>query len=67
MKRLKNFYVVSYRFDGKGRGFAIATDSDWLAYFIAKRLLLGFADVLSDWQLENRYPRYFHQLISKTA
>ena len=66
MKRLKNYYVCSYNFNGLGKGFALAVDDEWLAYFIASRLLLGFADVLTDFQLEYRYPNYYHELVSQT-
>lgn len=65
--KIHDYYVCSYRFNGLGKGFAIGLDDEWLAYFIAGRLLLGFADVLTEWQLENRYPTYFHNLVSKTA
>lgn len=64
--KIKNYYVVSLRFDGLGKGFAIGIDEEWLAYFIATRCLLGLADVLTDYQLEVKYPFYYHKLCSKT-
>lgn len=66
MIHLKNFYVVSLRFNGSGKGFAIGVDSEYLAYFLARRVFFGLADVLTDWQLENRYPSYYHSLVSRT-
>ena len=66
MKKLKNYYVLSYNFNGANKGFAIGFDSEYIAFFVAKRLMCGLADVVSDWQLEDRYPSYFHNLISKT-
>lgn len=67
MKHIKNYYIVSLRFNGFGKGFAIGVDEEWLAYFIASRCLLGLADVLTDWQLEIKFPHYYHKLVSKTA
>lgn len=68
MKRhhLKDYYVLSLRFDGNGKGFAIGFDSEYSAYLFARLLMIGFADVVTDYQLEQRYPSYFHQLISNT-
>lgn len=66
MLKIKDFYVCSFNFNGHGRGFAWGFNDEWLAYFVARRVLFGFADVLTDWQLECRYPSYFHNLISKT-
>ena len=66
-KRIHNFYVISPRFDGHGRGFAWGFDDEFLAYFVATRLLLGFANVLDDYQIERYYPEYYQHIISKTA
>lgn len=66
MKGIKNYYVISLRFDGYGRGFAWGFDDEYKAYFVANRLLLGFANVISDYQLESWYPQYYHHLVSKT-
>lgn len=66
-KRIYNYYVLSLRFNGEGRGFAIGFDSEYLANFVAYRLMLGFARVVNDYQLECWYPSYYHHLISQTA
>ena len=57
-KRQKNYYVISYRFNGRGRGFAIGFDSRFAAYAFATWFLFGFAEVLEWWQFENRFPDY---------
>lgn len=66
MKRIRNFYVVSLRFNGRGRGFAWGFDDEYIAYFVASRILLGFANVLDDYQLERFYPEYYQHIISQT-
>lgn len=63
---LKNYYVISLRFNGRGKGFAVGFDTKKAAYYFATFILFGFGDVLEDWQLETRFPRYFHDKISKT-
>lgn len=63
---LKNYYAVSLRFNGHGKGFAVGFDTKKAAYYFVTFILLGFGDVLEDWQLENRFPKYFHDKISKT-
>lgn len=67
MAHLKNYYVVSLRFNGLGKGFAIGVDDEWTAIFLARVCFLGLADVLTEYQLELKYPTYFHQIVSKTA
>lgn len=67
MKRIYDFYVVSLRFDGHGHGFAWGFDDEYKAYFVASRLLLGLANVISDYQMESWYPEYYHHLVSQTA
>lgn len=66
MKRIHDFYVVSLRFNGRGRGFCWGFDDEYTANYIASRLLLGFANVITDYQLESWYPQYYHHLVSKT-
>lgn len=66
MKRIHDYYVLGLRFNGEGRGFAIGFDSEYMAYFVANRLLFGLAKVVNDYQLECWYPEYYHCLISKT-
>ena len=53
-----NYYVTSYRFNGRGRGFAIGFDSERAAWIFAMWFLFGFAEVLPWWEFENRYPNY---------
>lgn len=66
MKRIHDYYVVSYRFDGQGRGFSFGCNSEATAYLFVRLFLFGFGQVLEWWQLEDRYPAYYHKLISKT-
>lgn len=66
MKRIKNHYVISLRFDGLGHGFAIGFDSYYSAKLFAIYCLCGFADIITEAELEYRYPAYFHQLVSHT-
>ena len=65
--RIHNYYVTSLRFNGAGRGFAIGFDSRKSAYYFAAFILLGFADILSDYDLEGRFPSYFHNLVNQTS
>lgn len=65
--RIHDFYVVSHQFNGQGKGFAIGIDSEYAAWILCRVCLFGFGDVLSDWQLETRFPTYYHNLISRTA
>lgn len=65
--RMHNYYVLSLRFNGAGKGFALGFDSEYSAHFVASRILLGFASVVDDYTLESRYPTYYHNLISKTS
>lgn len=51
-----NYYVTSYRYNGRGRGFAVGFDSERAAYTFATFVLFGFAEVLPWWEFENRYP-----------
>lgn len=55
--RIYNYYVVSYRFNGRGRGFRVGFDSRPAAYAFATWVLFGFAEVLSWSEFENRYPQ----------
>lgn len=66
MKRIKNHYVISLRFDGLGHGFAIGFDSYYSAKLFAIYCLCGFADIITEAELEYRYPAYFHHLVSQT-
>lgn len=67
MKRVKNYYVLSHRFNGYGTGFAKGFDSRLAAQLYAWFILWGFAQILTDFDLELRYPGYYHSLISFTA
>lgn len=56
--KVHNYYVVSANFNGRGRGFAVGFDSRKAAYYFATFCLLGFAEVLSWYEFENRYPNF---------
>lgn len=66
MKNLKEYYVLSYNFNGMGRGFALGFSSVHSAAVFARCVLFGFGQVVEWWQLEDRFPSYYHSLISKT-
>lgn len=51
----RNYYVTSYRYNGRGRGFAVGFDSRRAAYYFATFCLFGFAEVLPWWEFINRY------------
>lgn len=55
MKQPRNYYVTSYRYNGRGRGFVVGFDSRKVAYTFATFVLFGFAEVLPWWEFENRY------------
>lgn len=65
--RIHNYYVLSLRFNGRGRGFAIGFDSYKMANYFAAFVLVGFADIITDYDLESRFPTYYHNLISHTS
>ena len=50
-----NYYVTSFRYNGRGRGFVVGFDSRTAAYAFATWVLFGFADVLTWAEFENRY------------
>lgn len=56
--RTHNYYVTSYRFNGRGRGFVVGFDSRVAAYAFATWVLFGFAEVLPWYEFENRYPHH---------
>lgn len=58
-KRTYNYYVTSFRFNGRGHGFAIGFDSERAAWIFAAWILFGFAEVLPWWEFENRFPDYY--------
>lgn len=62
--RIYNYYVLSSRFDGEGRGFAVGFDSEKAAYVFANYFLLGFCRVVPDWLVERDYPRWFYGHVS---
>ena len=66
MKHLKNYYVLSHRFNGLGSGFAIGFTKKTSAVLFASLVLIGFARVVSDFDLELTYPAYYHHLVSFT-
>lgn len=53
--RTYNYYVTSYRYNGRGRGFVVGFDSRTAAYAFATWVLFGFAEVLTWNEFENRY------------
>lgn len=55
MKHPHNYYVTSYHYNGRGRGFAVGFDSRRAAYYFATFCLFGFAEVLPWWDFENKY------------
>lgn len=57
--RAYNYYVTSANFNGRGRGFAVGFDSRKAAYVFASFFLLGFAEVISWYEFEQRFPDYF--------
>ena len=54
--RPANYYVCSFRFNGRGTGFALGFDSERAAYVFASFVLFGFAEVLPWYEFENRFP-----------
>lgn len=62
--RIYNFYVTSHRFNGAGRGFAIGFDDERAAHIFADYVLFGWASVLADWQVEKKFPTWFHGHVS---
>ena len=57
-KKDYNYYVTSFRFNGRGLGFVVGFDSERAAWAFATWFLFGFAEVLPCWEFENRYPNY---------
>lgn len=57
-KKDYNYYVTSANFNGRGRGFVVGFDSRRAAYAFATWVLFGFADVLSWYEFENRFPNF---------
>ena len=53
-----NFYVCSYRFNGRGSGFRVGFNSRKAAYVFASFVLFGFAEVLPWHEFENRFPNF---------
>lgn len=64
--RIYNYYVLSLNFNGKGKGFAIGFDSEYLARIFSIYCLLGTGDIVPDYYLEKYYPEYYHSKIAKT-
>ena len=56
-----NYYVTSFRYNGRGRGFAVGFNSRRAAYYFATFVLFGFAEVLPWWEFENRYNKNYDQ------
>lgn len=54
--KTNNYYVTSFCYNGRGRGFAVGFDSLSAANAFATWVLFGFAEVLPWWEFENRYP-----------
>ena len=59
-KRIYDFYVISPRFNGAGKGFAIGFDSIKAAQFFSAYFLLGFGRVIYDWQMEKQFPDWYY-------
>ena len=57
-KNVYNYYVTSANFNGRGRGFAVGFNSRKAAYTFATFVLFGFAEVMSWYEFENRFPDY---------
>lgn len=51
-----NYYVTSFRYNGRGHGFVVGFDSRTAAYAFATWVLFGFAEVLPWAEYESRYP-----------
>ena len=66
MKRIKNHYVITSHFDGQGHGAAWGFDYYPAAVAFAVMFLFGFAEVITEAELEERFPSYFHNLVSQT-
>lgn len=65
--RIYNYYVLSPRFNGRGKGFAVGFDEYLAARIFATYFLLGTGNVVSDYTLEYNFPTYYHNLISHTS
>jgi len=63
-QRIYNFYVLSPRFDGEGRGFAIGFDDVKAAHVFADYFMLGFGKVVDDYYLESNFPKYYYDHVS---
>lgn len=65
MKNIKNHYVITPNFNGRNQGKAFGFDSCRLANLFAAICLLGFCEVITESELERRFPAYFHSLVLK--
>lgn len=63
-QRIYDFYVISARFNGRGRGFAIGFDSEKAAHVFADFFLFGWGEVKADWQMERDFPTWFHNHVA---
>lgn len=63
-QRIYNFYVLSHRFDGHGRGFAVGFDSEKAAHVFANYCLFGWAYVQADWQVERNFPEWYQSRVT---
>ena len=54
-EKTRNYYVTSFRYNGRGRGFTVGFNSRRAAYYFATFVLFGFAEVLPWWEFENKY------------
>lgn len=57
-KSVKNYYVTSANFNGRGRGFAVGFNDYKAAQVFAGIILFGFAEVLPWYEFEKRFPNF---------
>lgn len=65
MRNIKNHYVITPNFNGHDQGKAFGFDSYRLANLFASICLLGSCEVITECELERRFPAYFHSLVLK--
>lgn len=64
--KIYNYYVISARFDGQGKGFALGFNNQLSAMLFCNYVCMGFASIVPDYYLEEFYPQYYHNLVAKT-
>lgn len=58
MKNNHEFYVLSARFDGRGKGFRVGFSNEVAAFAFRDYILLGFGQVVTWYEFESKYPNY---------